>query len=469
MGRHNDVEPTLIRVRRNHTSRTTSKSPPTSASSTSASTSGSKSSTSVPTSSTTSTHAKLPKSVAKLVVKSSLTSSLAPTTKKKFRAEVVVKKKTTTTKSTTTIKTTTTSKEVKCSPRPVTFLKTHKTASTSLTNIILRYAEKNNFLVGLPPTRKWELGGYPAKFKPDLVDPQPSTQGFEVLAHHFRWSDEVEKVISKNAAKITVLRDPVKNFESGFGFFRDYPWPQWLGEKNRKVEDFLDNAEQMYDKNTPWHFRAKNYMAFDLGLDYERDDDQYIKEAIQTIESRFDLVLITDRFEESVILLKDMLCMKFDDITSLKLKVRRNGDRTSLDAKHEAAIRKWNKLDSALYDHFLTKLNDKIIKYGEEKMLEDLKTLQEQNEAHQKKCVDHYEQMPGNAWISRIIMKKNAPPKCNKMSWGEVKFGDDLRETQKLQLKRKRKLIQPKMEDLITRLKEEQIKILGKEAVENSK
>ena len=177
-------------------------------------------------------------------------------------------------------------------------------------------------------------------------------------------------------------------------------------------------------------------LAFDLGLDYERDDDQYIKEAIQTIESRFDLVLITDRFEESVILLKgtdlievtgsnltniffilksvksfgksvsDMLCMKFDDITSLKLKVRRNGDRTSLDAKHEAAIRKWNKLvwfsnsiwlvqrfpilslanclkgiwkpflDSALYDHFLTKLNDKIIKYGEEKMLEDLKTLQ---------------------------------------------------------------------------------------------
>ena len=39
----------------------------------------------------------------------------------------------------------------------------------------------------------------------------------------------------------------------------------------------------------------------------------------------------------------------------------------------------------------------------------------EQNEAHQKKCVDRYEQMPGNAWISRIIMKKNAPPKCNKV------------------------------------------------------
>ena len=44
-----------------------------------------------------------------------------------------------------------------------------------------------------------------------------------------------------------------------------------------------------------------------------------------------------------------------------------------------------------------------------------LRNDSEQNEAHQKKCVDHYEQMPGNAWISRIIMKKNAPPKCNKV------------------------------------------------------
>ena len=46
----------------------------------------------------------------------------------------------------------------------------------------------------------------------------------------------------------------------------------------------------------------------------------------------------------------------------------------------------------------------------------------EQNEAHQKKCVDRYEQMPGNAWISRIIMKKNAPPKCNKVKNYEIHY-----------------------------------------------
>ena len=58
-----------------------------------------------------------------------------------------------------------------------------------------------------------------------------------------------------------MLRDPVKNFESGFGFFRDYPWPQWLGEKNRKVEDFLDNADKIYDKNTCYKRASSGLVA----------------------------------------------------------------------------------------------------------------------------------------------------------------------------------------------------------------
>jgi len=53
------------------------------------------------------------------------------------------KKATSSTKSTTTESTTTTTTLGKCSPgRPVMFLKTHKTGSTTLANIFLRYAEK---------------------------------------------------------------------------------------------------------------------------------------------------------------------------------------------------------------------------------------------------------------------------------------------------------------------------------------
>ena len=49
----------------------------------------------------------------------------------------------------------------------------------------------------------------------------------------------------------------------------------------------------------------------------------FFREAIEKIDARFDLVMITDRFEESIILMKEMLCMSDDDVIYLALKVRR--------------------------------------------------------------------------------------------------------------------------------------------------
>jgi len=54
------------------------------------------------------------------------------------------------------------------------------------------------------------------------------------------------------------------------------------------------------------------------------------------------------------------------------------------------------------------------------------------------------------------------------MSWGEVLFGDHLRMTQATIMKAKMKAIQPVMEDLISGMRDEQVKILGKEAVKYS-
>ena len=38
-------------------------------------------------------------------------------------------------------------------------------------------------------------------------------------------------------------------------------------------------------------------------------------------------------------------------------------------------IKTWNRLDSALYEHFLGKLEDKIKAYGREEMARDVETL----------------------------------------------------------------------------------------------
>ena len=61
-------------------------------------------------------------------------------------------------------------------------------------------------------------------------------------------------------------------------------------------------------------FSAKNYMSYDLGLNHEAEDDKYIKNAIQELESTYHLVLLTDYFEESLILLKVSLILDLEGL-----------------------------------------------------------------------------------------------------------------------------------------------------------
>ena len=52
--------------------------------------------------------------------------------------------------------------------------------------------------------------------------------------------------------------------------------------------------------------------------------------------------------------------------------MRKDSDRSSLDARLQNSILKWNKLDSALYDRAIKSLDQKIEKYGKEKMAADI-------------------------------------------------------------------------------------------------
>ena len=52
-------------------------------------------------------------------------------------------------------------------------------------------------------------------------------------------------------------------------------------------------------------------MSFDLGLEHENEDPAYIQSAIRQLESTYHLVLLTDYFEESLILLKVLNDLKW--------------------------------------------------------------------------------------------------------------------------------------------------------------
>ena len=103
----------------------------------------------------------------------------------------------------------------------VAFLKTHKTASTTIQNILFRYAYKNNLTLVLNDSGNYigangfslesveNTSWYRAKIQPDI------------FCLHSVWSNmtTVKSILHPNSVYFTILRDPIDVFESLWTYF----------------------------------------------------------------------------------------------------------------------------------------------------------------------------------------------------------------------------------------------------------
>jgi hypothetical protein len=110
---------------------------------------------------------------------------------------------------------------------------------------------------------------------------------------------------------------------------------------------------------------------------------------------------------------------------------------------YQDKIKNWNKLDTALYEHFNALLDEKVKAFGKEKMQAEIEQLNGKNfircyiyenyrfvekvEQLNTKCIERYSQFDAKPWISRIVLKPKSGAICEKMSMGEVLFSDTLR------------------------------------------
>ena len=103
----------------------------------------------------------------------------------------------------------------------------------------------------------------------------------------------------------------------------NYPYYEMLGnQKNVSIHEFLERLPSIFNTDINRNFRAKNYQSFELGFDHLNDDDEYIEEMIQIIDEQFDLIIITEYYLESMVLLKHILCVPYE---VLYVKTRNKG------------------------------------------------------------------------------------------------------------------------------------------------
>jgi len=112
-----------------------------------------------------------------------------------------------------------------------------------------------------------------------------------------------------------------------------------------------------------------------------------INRVIQQFDRRFDLVMMTERFEESLILLKDIACLEYEDI--IYAVINRRGKKPYTSQKVRKDLKKHLRYEYALYDFFKQKFEKKVLAFGKENMEEELKLLKhyQRMENHHCSCV----------------------------------------------------------------------------------
>ncbi len=223
-----------------------------------------------------------------------------------------------------------------CKPATrIAFAKTHKTGSSTVQNILLRYGV-NHDLVFAMPNKSWMFSLHdPLDASLVLEGPWKELGGFDIFAFHCRWNhSEVSKMVP-GAKFVTILREPLELFESNAVYFGN---AQAKADFNAYAMRMATAGQRRGEKA----YVGQNNLLWDLGVparDVHRTEvaDAKIREAEET----FDLVMVMERFDESLVLLADLLCWPLEEVMYLKQNVRLSETKNVPTDETRDAARAW--------------------------------------------------------------------------------------------------------------------------------
>ena len=260
------------------------------------------------------------------------------------------------------------------------YIKMIKCASETLAAVFRSYAYQRSLSIVLPLNDKIYLG-WP--YKMDHESYRPSKTGsFNFLVDHSVFDEEfMTELMPADTVYVTSIREPYSQFKSMFNYYKIASNSNMSsGTIDIQLSEYLQNIEK-YEAIYKSHAMAKtrycipdgfsmtkNLMSFNLGFpagkpdgapDYS-DDEGFVEYFLSSLESRFKLVMIVEHFDESMVLLKRIMCWDMKDIvytsknagqySTSSLKERKKWGRK--DKRNIEVYQRWSAVDYKLYDHF---------------------------------------------------------------------------------------------------------------------
>lgn len=229
-----------------------------------------------------------------------------------------------------------------------------------------RYAANEDLNVAIPAKGNY-LSSATLFNKSVFLDTPWNSLQFQVFTLHNRWNyDDLIALMGYSTKIFTIVRDPVDLFESMYSYAH-------LGGSygNLSLKDFIRaiSTNQTFLKTTAKNRKAgrfgRNQISWDLGIEPSRyDDKQFIAERIKEFDAQFQLVMVAERFEESLILLRHLLCWPIEHVTHLVLNQRKKEKTVELTWSERLILKDWLQADYQIYDYYVKVFDEKVNQFN---------------------------------------------------------------------------------------------------------
>ena len=131
-------------------------------------------------------------------------------------------------------------------------------------------------------------------------------------------------------------------------------------------------------------------MFYDFGYGSAEDlTHKDMNKILMKLNSTFDLVMIAERYDESLVLLKDLMCWTADDVAYLSINARKkdkSNTRKLSFTDHQKLLR-LNYPDVKIYEFFLKVFEKKVKAFGYARMAKELEAVRAANKRLADKCL----------------------------------------------------------------------------------
>ena len=272
---------------------------------------------------------------------------------------------------------TTNSTESTRTKQHIVFIKVHKAASTTMHNILTRFALSNNLNIMLN-SQKQHINELGYRINKDTLVPKPCGSTFDILCNHLIYNhSEISQYFPNDTVYIGIVREPFSQFLSAFVYY-SYIYPNVVNRKvieanpENPIEEFLYKTDVYLKGNPPNYIFLDNRMSVDFGFplhnfQQSKSNESIISDFIKSLDKTIDFVLIVEYFDESLILLRRIMNWSTKDIIYIQNNVQKPNDnwlpfvnRKKYPPFVKSKFQNFARLDIRVYKHFLELFHRKL-------------------------------------------------------------------------------------------------------------